>query len=435
MNDYTPPLLVLDQGPGQDRLGIFNPQGRLLEVWFDALHRPNFIGTVHNVQIEQVFTAQNRATARFAGGVPLSLHLRKHDRDLIIPGAVVPVTINAAPRHAKPWQGLVGARLVARDMILLAGLGENAPQFQFSSQIPADIRPVLMARLTAEAGPFMRPSFGLILRRSAPMLADFSKPLKALITAFDNGCNQANDSLSGHGFNPGYRGCLHDGGGMTGRAMRMFPHAEISKDPQNIAHFSSIIDDVIDAALLPHVPLETGGQLWCQQTHALWSIDVDGGSSSSFDWLIDAAAPQISRQIRLRGMSGPVLIDVPRLPPALGKRFLDNLRAGLADDPRQPEYLGRTRAGFIELRVPHGDWALADVMQERVAQDALAGLRLVTGRVGSGVNFKPVRLAVSQAMANWMQGEGRAAFESLDRPVELVVWSDNSTYQTAHIAD
>ena len=59
----------------------------------------------------------------------------------------------------------------------------------------------------------------------------------------------------------------------------------------------------------------------------------------------------------------------------------------------------------------------------------------MTGRVGSGVNFKPVRLAVSQAMANWMQGEGRAAFESLDRPVELVVWSDNSTYQTAHIAD
>jgi hypothetical protein len=46
--------------PGQTRLGFFGKDDRLLDVWFDPLHRANLIGSVHNIRIERVFPDQNR---------------------------------------------------------------------------------------------------------------------------------------------------------------------------------------------------------------------------------------------------------------------------------------------------------------------------------------------------------------------------------------
>jgi len=81
------------------------------------------------------------------------------------------------------------------------------------------------------------------------------------------------------------------------------------------------------------------------------------------------------------------------------------------------------------LQVPHGETALQAVMEDQPAQDALAGLRLVMQQPP----FKPVKLAVSRAMAVWLEGAGRPALDHLDRPVQLVVWSDDTRNQTAHI--
>jgi hypothetical protein len=73
--------------------------------------------------------------------------------------------------------------------------------------------------------------------------------------------------------------------------------------------------------------------------------------------------------------------------------------------------------------------ALDAVMQDQPAQDALAGLRLVTKQPA----FQSVKLAVSQAMATWLEGPGRSALDQLDRPLQLVVWSEDTHNQTAHI--
>ena len=58
------------------------------------------------------------------------------------------------------------------------------------------------------------------------------------------------------------------------------------------------------------------------------------------------------------------------------------MQNALNDDPRQPEYLGMTSGGLMELRVPHGEMALDEVMQDQPAQDALTGLRLLMQRPG-----------------------------------------------------
>ncbi|MDP4785075.1 MAG: hypothetical protein NWS38_02250, partial [Alphaproteobacteria bacterium] len=73
--------------PGQTRLGFFGKDDRLLDLWFDPLHRPNLIGSVHHIRIERVFPNQNRATGRLDDGVQVSVRLRKADAAVASAGA------------------------------------------------------------------------------------------------------------------------------------------------------------------------------------------------------------------------------------------------------------------------------------------------------------------------------------------------------------
>ena len=224
-------------------------------------------------------------------------------------------------------------------------------------------------------------------------------------------------------------GIVFDGGGLLARAKRLVGDVMVLDDPAREAEMSCLLDDAIAAAVLPKAPLACGGHLWCEQSHALWSIDLDSNGVSDFDRLFDEAANEIARQIRLRAMSGPVLIDVPRMAIPKGKKFRKALQDALANDPRQPDFLGMTRGGLLELQIAHGEIALDAVMQDQPAQDALAGLRLVMAQPA----FQPVKLAVSQAMAIWLEGPGRPALDQLDRQLQLVVWSDDTHNQAAHI--
>jgi hypothetical protein len=412
--------LFLEVAPGQTRLGFFDKDDRLLDVWFDSLHRPNLIGSVHNIRIERVFSNQNRATGRLDDGVLISVRLRKADAALASAGAILPVTITAAPRHGKPWQAMIGARLASDCMILLIGLPEGAATTGLSSRISVRQRAALKARLAAEAMPELPVGFGVILRRNGVVLHDFASEVSRLVGMWQASANEIPKNQTGMVF---------DGGSLLARAKRFVGDVMVRDDPLREPEMSCLIDDAIAAAILPKTPLACGGHLWCEQSHALWSIDLDSNGVGDFDRLFDEAANEIARQIRLRAVSGPVLIDVPRMAILRGKKFRKALQDALANDPRQPDFLGMTRGGLLELQIAHGEMALDVVMQDQPAQDALAGLRLVMAQPA----FQPVKLAVSQAMAIWLEGPGRPALDQLDRQLQLVVWSDDTHNQTAHI--
>ena len=180
--------------------------------------------------------------------------------------------------------------------------------------------------------------------------------------------------------------------------------------------------------------MPSGGRLWCQRTHALWAIDIDGANADvqdhGFDGLFGEAAVEIARQIRLRGMSGPIMIDVPRAGLA-NKKFRSLLQNGLDDDPQNPEIYGVTRGGMLELWRPHGRSTLGDIMADDVAQAALAGLRLAAMRPA----FKPVHLAVNAAMAGWLSGVGQAAVAALNRPLALDICLNDDKAAVAYVID
>ncbi len=414
--------LFHEKAPGQDRLAFLGPNDEMLEIWFDALHRPNLMGSVHQARVDRVFPWQNRAIATLKNGEVISLRLRKNDRRLVMVGTILPVTIVAAPRHGKPWQAVVGARLVTDKMVLLVGEVDQADAIRLSNKIKANHRQHLTERLIAEIGSVLPLGYGIILRRNGVNLSDFGAAVTDLLKMWQAGIQTlAEDRL----------GLIFDAGDLPTRARRLVGNLPVIDDPV-VAHDLSItLDDVVAEAIVAKCQLACGGHLWCEQTHAIWSIDLDGNGVDDLDRLCGEAANEIPRQIRLRGMSGPVLIDVPRLSRGLAKRFLTQLQAALDDDPRRPEYLGVTRGGLIELRVPHGEMALDDVMRDQPAQDALSGLRFAMWRRG----FHAVTLAVSPAMASWIEGVGKLARDQLDKPLKLSVWSDEAKGQIVRILD
>ena len=414
--------LFHEKAPGQDRLGFLGPDDQLLEIWFDAQHQPNLMGSVHNARIDRVFFSQNRAMARLKNGEVISLRLRKHDRHLVIVGTILPVTIVAAPRHGKPWQALVGARLVTDKMILLVGKIDQADAIQFSSRIKGNQRQHLTKRLTAEAGPVLPLGYGIILRRNGLDLSDFGAAVTALLKMWQEGTKTLAE---------GKLGLIFDAGDLPTRARRLVGNLPIINDLVMAHELSMKLDEVVGEAMLAKCQLACGGHLWYEQTHAIWSIDLDGNGVDDLDRLCSEAADEIPRQIRLRSISGPVLIDVPRLPRGLAQRFLTKLQDQLNDDPRRPEYLGLTRGGLIELRVPHGEMALNDVMRDQPAQDALSGLRFAMQRRG----FHAVTLAVSPSVASWLGGVGKLALDQLDKPLNLSVWPDEAKGQIVRILD
>ncbi len=414
--------LFYEKAPGQNRLAFLGPRDQLLEIWFDSLHRPNLIGSVHQVRIDRLFSSQNRAMARLENGELISLRLRKYDRHLVTVGAVLPVTIIAAPRHGKPWQALVGARLATKEMILLVNLPDPASIVQLSSRIGRDRRELLMTRLQSEAVPVLPPEFGVILRRGGVHLSDFGAAATAIIAIWQAGVRPvANGKL----------GLLFDGGDLLTRARRLVGNLPVIDDASVERGLSETLDEVVATTMMTKCPLACGGNLWCERSHAIWSIDLDGNGVSDLDQLCNEAAIEIPRQIRLRGMSGPVLIDVPRLPSLRARRFRAQLQNELDDDPRHPEYLGVTRGGLLELRVPHGEMALDMVMQDQPAQDALAGLRLAMRRPG----FNSVTLSVSDKIADWLEGPGKPARCQLDKPLQLSVWQDEKEAQVVQILE
>jgi len=411
--------IFAETAPGQTRLGFFDEAGRITDLWLCRDDEPDLTGTVHHARIEQIFAKQNRARGRLADGTSISLKLPKTNPPVTASGDIAPVTIVAAPRHGKAWQAVFGARLVSAALVLLPGQSGVL----FSRKLDDDS----VSRLRAMAADLDRPDgFGVIIRRQAAHLDK-----SALLSARQALVRQWQAGFTAKA--PSVLGVLYDGGSLEERAMRSVLAGIYQTCRIDDAH-SLVIDKAIADAMSAQIVLPNGGRLWCQRTHALWAIDIDGAEAdierAGFAGLLDEAAFEIARQIRLRGMSGPILVDVPRAGSAV-KKFRLALQAHLADDPQQAEILGITHGGLLEIWRPHGGAALLDALADYTAQAALAGLRLAAARPA----FKPVNLAVSRRMADWLTSQGAPAVAALQRPLELSICLDDDPSAVAYIID
>ncbi len=136
--------------------------------------------------------------------------------------------------------------------------------------------------------------------------------------------------------------------------------------------------DQIEALGRPDVALPGGMRATITPTPALVAIDVDTGGASdgrapkqaAQEALNRAMLPALAQQIRLRNLSGAILLDVAGLSVRRRAGLGDAIRAALAPDPVGPRFLGFTALGLAEILRPR----LHPPLHELLAGPHAAGL-------------------------------------------------------------
>ncbi|WP_439514269.1 ribonuclease E/G [Oceanibaculum nanhaiense] len=119
------------------------------------------------------------------------------------------------------------------------------------------------------------------------------------------------------------------------------------------------VEEEIAAALERSVPLPGGGALAIDPVEALVAIDVNGAERDPREAAF-AAVHEVARQLRLRSLSGLILVDFPRLDRRADRdRLIEELRAALAGDRVNTQLLGYTRGGLVEIIRPRDRDTLA----------------------------------------------------------------------------
>jgi len=138
--------------------------------------------------------------------------------------------------------------------------------------------------------------------------------------------------------------------------------------------FDDAIEDEFTALSESAVALLGGGVLHIQTTRALTALDVDsGGAGDGLARFNETALPEIARQIRLRNLSGAILLDVAGLSAKRRQALLEPLRAALAPD-RLARLVGLTGLGLFEVVRDRIHPPLAEILHTPLAE-GLAALR------------------------------------------------------------
>ncbi len=219
------------------------------------------------------------------------------------------------------------------------------------------------------------------------------------------------------------RSTLAEGRGFLGRrSADLAGRLELHADTIPIFEEAGVAS-AIETALAQRVALPCGGGLTIDATQAAIIIDVDGGKASALAANLEAARA-VARQIRLRNLAGPIVIDF------IGMRrrqerdeVLAALKAALASDPEKPEVLGWTRLGHVELVRRRRYPSLAEILFERAETGgwrktaltvALEALR-AAAREALAQPGRPLTLAAHpEVLAALQEGEGVMARRTLE---------------------
>ena len=127
-----------------------------------------------------------------------------------------------------------------------------------------------------------------------------------------------------------------------------------SKTPVFVAHK---IEDKVSELLQPIVKLKSGASLVIQQTEALISIDVNSGKSTGEASVEETAvktnkeaAHEIARQLRLRNLSGLIVVDFIDMNQYSNRRIIEKeIKSALEKDRVRVQILSISSFGLMEI--------------------------------------------------------------------------------------
>ena len=121
--------------------------------------------------------------------------------------------------------------------------------------------------------------------------------------------------------------------------------------------FDADLEDQLAELSAAHAPSPGGGTLHIQPTSALIAIDIDTAGALPAHTKAAAAhagfnagiIPELARQIRLRNLSGAILVDFAGLSAKRRAKLAAPLRDALAADPVECRLVGFTGLGLAEI--------------------------------------------------------------------------------------
>ncbi len=144
----------------------------------------------------------------------------------------------------------------------------------------------------------------------------------------------------------------------------------VDPDPDDVMQEAGGLDllgfrDSIDALLTPNAFLSGGAWMAIEPTSALVAVDVNTGPDTSFAAGLKAnlaAAKDLPRQLRLRGLGGQIVVDFAPMPRKDQRTVEQALRAGFKADGIETALVGWTGLGHFELQRKRERLPLSEVL-------------------------------------------------------------------------
>ncbi len=124
--------------------------------------------------------------------------------------------------------------------------------------------------------------------------------------------------------------------------------------------------DQIEVLRDARCPLPGGGAIYVEPTRALTAVDVNSGSDTSPAAGLKAnlaAARELPRQLRLRGLGGQITLDLAPMSKKDRRPFETALRAALRGDNVETALVGWTPLGHYELQRKRDRRAMNEVLK------------------------------------------------------------------------
>ena len=240
----------------------------------------------------------------------------------------------------------------------------GAPGLNVSRQIKDDdIRDSLLeiAHEVLDDHPIMQQDAGLILRSSCEEAAgeDVAEDIRAM----------ADLALQVLADAEGPAEKLIEGDGPHALAWREWTmEAQIETEAGCFDHHG--VRDKIEALFRPESALG-GGTLYVEPTRAFTAVDVNTGADTSLAAGLKAnlaAARDLPRQLRLRGLGGQIIIDLAPMPKKDRPAFEGALRSALRSDDTDTVLAGWTPLGNYELQRKRARRPLAEVVTKEMLE-------------------------------------------------------------------
>ena len=329
--------VIIDHASGRTAAALV-VNGRLQDLLFDPVDDAPRPGAIFRAVADRPVKGAGGMLLRLGGGARGLLKAGKG----VTPGQKMLVQISTRPEEGKA--ATVTTRLLFKSRYAIVTPG--APGLNVARSIRGEDERERLQEVAFEA---MRgkDSTGLILRTACENVD--GPVIAADIADMLDRCAAALNAAGGQG-----PALVQQAPSASQLAWRDWVEPEPDEVVQQDGSFDSHgVWDLIEDLRTPHVPLSPHAHMAVEVTRALVAVDVNTGGDFSHSAGLKAnlaAAKDLPRQLRLRGLGGQIVIDFAPMRKNDRRTIENALRAALKGDGVDTTLVGWTPLGHLELQ-------------------------------------------------------------------------------------